>query len=119
MTMTKLLETSSLEVDAGVIRSYAELSEDYNPIHLDQEFAATTMMGGVIAHGTMSISLIWQSLFRTFGPSVFESLELDVRFLKPVRLGETLVAGGCISENDSECVEVWVRGSDGTDCVVG
>ncbi|WP_174788446.1 MaoC family dehydratase [Vreelandella titanicae] len=117
--MSQFLQTVSLEVNEHVIRAYAELSEDYNPIHLDPAFAATTSMGGVIAHGTMSISLIWQSLSRTFGASIFESLKLDVRFLKPVRLGETIVAGGRINTDNPELTEVWVRGDDGSDCIVG
>ena len=74
---------------------------------------------GVIAHGTMSICLLWQALFRSFGANAFEALELDIRFVKPVREGETLIAGGQPNPEDASFYDVWVRGDDGSDRVAG
>src|SRR5512140_3275116 len=88
------LQAATLHIQPAVIRAYAELTGDFNPIHLDPVFAASTPMGGVIAHGTLSICLLWQAVVRTFGAAAFEAPELDIRFLKPVRAGETLTAGG-------------------------
>ena len=112
------LQTATLKVDAATIRAYAELTDDFNPIHLDPEFAATTPLGGVIAHGTLSVCLLWQALFRSFGDRAFDGLDLDIRFIKPVRIGETLLAGGEPGAADG-CFDVWVRGDDGSDRVVG
>src|SRR5690606_20608727 len=110
----------SLRVEPSTIRAYAELTDDFNPIHLDPVFAATTPMGGVIAHGTMSICLLWQAVFRPFGESAFESnVDLDIRFVRPVREGETLTAGGKAHADDDGLYEVWVRGEDGEDRVGG
>ncbi len=117
--MNTPLQQAILKVDSAAIRAYAELTNDFNPIHLDPVFAASTPMGGVIAHGTMSICLLWQALFRTFGASAFEALELDIRFVKPVREGETLVAGGQPNADDAGVYDVWVRGDDGSDRVAG
>jgi len=117
--MMTTLKPATLRVVPEVIRAYAELTEDYNPLHLDPEFAARTPMGGVIAHGTMSISLLWQALQRTFGPQAFDLLDLDVRFLKPVRLEETLTAGGQPNAENPELLDVWVRGDDGVHRVAG
>ncbi len=119
MTMKTPLQQATLKVDSAAIRAYAELTNDFNPIHLDPVFAAGTPMGGVIAHGTMSICLLWQALFRTFGACAFEALELDIRFVKPVREGETLVAGGQPNADDAGVYDVWVRGDDGSDRVAG
>jgi 3-hydroxybutyryl-CoA dehydratase len=118
MTMTTALQPVSLTAAPDVIRAYAELTDDFNPLHLDPDFAATTAMGGCIAHGTMSICLLWQALFRTFGPDAVKRVDLDVRFVKPVRAGETIHAGG---ERDGApgCYTVWVRGEDGLDRVTG
>jgi len=115
------LQTATLKVDAETIRAYAELTDDFNPIHLDPAFAAATPMGGVIAHGTMSLCLLWQALFRSFGDRAFDGLDLDIRFVKPVRVGETLCAGGAPSTDAGAdgCYDVWVRGDDGSDRVVG
>jgi acyl dehydratase len=117
--MNQPLQTATLRVEPEVIRAYADLTDDYNPIHLDPEFAARTPMGGVIAHGTMSICLLWQALFRSFGPEAFEALDLDIRFLKPVRNGETLTAGGEPNADSTDVFDVWVRADDGSDRVAG
>lgn len=101
------------------IRAYAGLTDDFNPIHLDPAFAATTPMGGVIAHGTMSICLLWQSLFRSFDAAVLAAAELDVRFVRPVRVGELLQAGGQAETEDPRLYNVWVRADDGTDRLAG
>lgn len=117
--MTTQLQAVSLTADADVIRAYGELTDDFNPIHIDPEFAAKTLMGGCIAHGTMSICLLWQSLFRSFGDSAAQRVDLDVRFVKPVRVGETIHAGGEPEPGDERCYRVWVRGDDGADRLVG
>ncbi|HRO57605.1 MAG TPA: MaoC family dehydratase [Burkholderiaceae bacterium] len=117
--MTNELQAVSLTADADVIRAYGELTDDFNPIHIDPEFAAKTPMGGCIAHGTMSICLLWQSMFRSFGDGAAQRVELDVRFVKPVRVGETIHAGGELESADSQTYRVWVRGDDGVDRLVG
>lgn len=108
-----------MKVGMESIRAYADLTEDFNPIHLDPAFAAGTPMGGVIAHGTMSICLLWQSLFRSFEPTVLAGAELDVRFVRPVRVGELLEAGGEAAPGDAHLYNVWVRADDGTERLAG
>ena len=103
------LQTASLTVDQTIIRAYADLTNDFNPIHLDPEFAAKTAMGGVIAHGTMSVSLIWQALEKTLGGTCLPHIELDIRFIKPVRLGDKLLAGGQLQQTDTRTYDIWVR----------
>lgn len=118
MTTTSL-QVATLVANPQVIRAYGELTDDFNPIHIDPEFAAKTPMGGCIAHGTMSICLLWQSLFRTFGSQAPQRLELDVRFVKPVRVGETIEAGGELLAGEPAHYAIWVRGDDGVDRVTG
>lgn len=116
--MEQTLQPVTLKVDMAVIRAYAALTDDFNPIHLDPDFAATTPMGGVIAHGTMSICLLWSAIFRGFGATAGE-LDLDVRFVRPVRIGETLTAGGAPDPADPARLNVWVRNENGEDRLVG
>jgi 3-hydroxybutyryl-CoA dehydratase len=101
------LSPVSLTVDQEKITLYADVSDDYNPIHVDPGFAATTSMGGVIAHGTMSLNLIWQSILATFPDLAWKGVALDVRFLRPVRLGDTITGGGRRLDDDG-AFEVWV-----------
>ena len=113
------LQTATLKVEPDTIRAYAELTADFNPIHLDPDFAERTPMGGVIAHGTMSIGLLWQMLWRSFGAAAFDGPELDIRFVRPVRVGESITAGGQARADEPGLYDVWVRADDGADRLAG
>ena len=78
--MPRELTSVPFSVTQDSIRTYAEITGDYNPLHLDEEFAAKTPMKGVIAHGTMSLSLIWQSLTATFGIEHLKDLSVTIQF---------------------------------------
>lgn len=117
--MTEKLETVTLHVEMASIQAYAELTDDFNPIHIDPEFAVTTPMGTVIAHGTMSICLLWAAIFRSFSGTTLSAPELDVRFVKPVRVGDLLQTGGEADPADPNLYKVWVRAEDGADRIVG
>ena len=106
------LEPASLEVTAETIRSYADLTGDYNPLHLDPVFAASTPMGRVIAHGTMSICLLFSSIERSFPGIRLDAMELDVKFTSPVYEGDHITAGGRRKDGGGNQFEVWVRAED-------
>ena len=112
-----VLAPATLAVTMDAIRAYGVLTDDFNPIHIVPVFAATTPMQGVIAHGTMSICLLWQSVQQSLPPQVFDDLDLDIRFVKPVRVGELLTAGG--ERQADGGYAVWVRGPDGADRLNG
>ena len=47
-------------ITARDVDLYAELTDDYNPMHMDDEFARKhTKFGGRIAHGTITLGLMW------------------------------------------------------------
>jgi acyl dehydratase len=118
MTPAQLTERR-MRVDRSAIRRYAEITQDFNPIHLDPEFAAKTPMGGIIAHGMLSLSLLWQSLHATFGDERLAGAALDIRFVKPVREDDWVTAGGERAAGDP-AYAVWVRaeGRDGRSEIV-
>ncbi|MDP9246828.1 MAG: MaoC family dehydratase N-terminal domain-containing protein [Candidatus Dormibacteraeota bacterium] len=67
------------------IEAYAEASGDRNPIHLDEEFARSVGLPGVIAHGMLQMGL----LARVAGdPSRLR--RLSCRFAGMVRPGDTV-----------------------------
>ena len=107
MQPLKLIERR-MQVDRTAIRRYADITQDFNPIHLDPEFAAKTPMGGIIAHGMLSLSLLWQSVQATFGVDRMAGAAMDVRFVKPVREDDIVVAGGRRADGDAN-YQVWVR----------
>lgn len=103
------LDERHIVASAAAIRTYAELTGDMNPIHIDPVFAATTAMGGIIAHGTMSLSLIWEALASALGPQRIARTTLEARFLAPVRLDERVTVGGRERADEAGVFDVWAR----------
>ncbi|MEQ8394218.1 MaoC family dehydratase [Thalassobaculum sp.] len=78
-------------VTQDMIESFAEVSGDHNPLHLDDDYAKDTMFKGRIAHGLLSAAFI-SKVFGTVMPgkgSVYISQTL--RFLAPVRIDDTVL----------------------------
>lgn len=92
--MTDTLVPASKLVDRAAIRQYATITNDFNPIHVDPEFAAKSPMGGIIAHGMLSLNLVWQSIRATLGEKALEDAVMDIRFTRPVRENDTVTATG-------------------------
>lgn len=78
------------------INLYAEASQDFNPIHIDEDFARKTAAGGTIAHGMLVLSYISQMMTNAFGRSWLTGGKLDVRFKTPARPGDTVTVSGKI-----------------------
>ena len=116
--MASVLTTCSRQITAAMIRDYCELTDDFNPIHIDPDFAAGTPTGGVIAHGTLSLNLIWHALEMTFGAADLEGAALDVRFTRPVRVDDVITAGGQAME-DGVTFEVWAKNQRGETVIKG
>lgn len=85
-------------VTEGDILMFAGVSGDTNPVHLDEEFAASTMFEGRIAHGMLSASYV-STVFGTRlpGPGCIY-LSQSLRFKAPVRVGDTVVARVTVKE---------------------
>ena len=69
---------------------FAKVSGDTNPVHLDEEFAATTQFEGRIAHGMWTASLISCALATKLpGPGGIY-LGQELKFMRPVKIGDTV-----------------------------
>jgi 3-hydroxybutyryl-CoA dehydratase len=89
--------TYSHTVTDADVKSFAALSGDNNPLHLNDEFATNSKFGARIAHG-MYLASFFPALMgnQITGPgSVYVSQNL--RFKKPVYLGDTVVAEVIVS----------------------
>lgn len=74
------------------IRTFARISGDVNPLHLDDEYARSTMFGGRIAHGMLVASLISAVIGTCLpGPGAIY-MGQELRFVAPVRPGDTITA---------------------------
>jgi acyl dehydratase len=74
------------------VRTFAEISGDNNPIHLDDEYAATTRFGNRIVHGILTSGLISALLgMQLPGPgSIY--LKQTINFRAPVFIDDTITA---------------------------
>ena len=78
------------------IDRYAEASGDFNPIHVDQDFAAGSHFGGTVAHGMMVAASISEMMTAAFGTDWLRSGRLKLRFRAPVLPGDTVTAFGAV-----------------------
>lgn len=78
-------------MDQKMVDSFADLTEDHNPIHVDPAFAAGTPFGGTIAHGYLTLSLVaplLEELLQVEGASMSINYGLDkLRFPGPLLVG--------------------------------
>ena len=79
------------------IQAFAAVSGDTNPAHLNAEYANDTLFHGVIAHGMWGGALISALLGTEFpGPGTIY-LEQNLKFVKPVRIGDTLTVTATVA----------------------
>lgn len=86
------------EVTDDLIRRFADLSGDCNPIHLDDEFAKGTRFGQRIAHGMLTGAFISAVLGNGFDDRTIVYLSQTMRFTAPVFVGDTVTITATISE---------------------
>jgi acyl dehydratase len=72
------------------VESFAYASGDTNRLHLDDDFAVESRFGRRIAHGTLVSGTISAALARLPGLTIY--LSQDLRFLKPVDIGDRVTA---------------------------
>ena len=90
MTVGKTLPELVKEISQKSINNYAEATGDFNPIHVDEEFAKDTPFKGTIAHGFYILGFLSELMTRQFGKAWVQGGSLDVRFKKPVKPGDTI-----------------------------
>lgn len=85
------------QITDELVRSFAELSGDFNRIHLDEEFAAKTRFGRRIAHGMLSGAFISAVLGNEFRERKIVYLSQTMKFTAPVFLGDTITTTATVS----------------------
>ena len=77
-------------VTQEAINAYAVASGDHNPLHTDPAFAATTPLGGAVAHGMLVLAWLSALLTATYGEDWLTHGSLRIRFRAPARPGDLL-----------------------------
>ena len=100
-------DSFSKTISESDIYLYAGITGDFNPVHVNEDFAKTTPFGTRVAHGGLSQSLIANVLGTKLPGLGTVALEVTARFRKPVFIGDTVTATAEVSEKLEE--RRWVR----------
>jgi 3-hydroxybutyryl-CoA dehydratase len=92
-----ILPESKRVVSQEHINRYAAASGDFNPIHIDQEFARKTPLGGTIAHGMLILAYVSEFMTTNFERNWLTGGSLSARFKAPARPGDTITVRGKIT----------------------
>lgn len=106
--------------DDESVRKFAEVSGDFNPLHMDEEYARKSPFRGRIVHGALVASFISCVLGNHLpGPgAVF--VGMTMRFERPVRVGDTVITRATVTEVDVKARRVklaCVSEVDGQTCL--
>lgn len=102
------------------LQRYAQASGDHNPIHLDEAAARRVGLDSVIAHGMLSMAFLGQFVNQQIAdiPEAY-LVQLKVRFMSMVRLGDTLTCHGIVKGRTDDtgqasvAVECWAQNQKG------
>jgi len=116
------IPSRSFRMTQEIIAAWAEVSTDFNPLHVDLEFAQASPFAGTIAHGHIAVSWLSEMLHAFFGRQWLEGGRLfEVKFIAPIKPGDEIIVAGRVTavEGGRALCEVWVEKIAGQKCVAG
>jgi acyl dehydratase len=97
---------------------YAGASGDFNPIHIDNDFAKMVGLGGVILQGLCTMAFVTRACTDFAGdPGALKRIK--VRFAKPVRPDDDVTVKGTVTqvEGDTAHAELGAVKQDGEEVI--
>ena len=82
--------TKKISITDSLVSSYADLTGDKNPIHLDESYAKKTFFKKRVAHGMLVSSFISSIIANDFPGEGSIYLSQELNFLKPCYIGDEL-----------------------------
>ena len=117
------MESFSKTITEYDISNFAGITGDFNPVHIDKIAAEKSIFKERIAHGMLTASFI-STVIGMYLPgkgSIY--LEQNIKFLKPVKIGDTITAWVEIINFDSEkkiySLSTWVENEQSTKVIDG
>ncbi|MBA3999649.1 MULTISPECIES: MaoC family dehydratase [Brevundimonas] len=99
----------TVEMTEQRIQQFADASDDFNPVHMDEAFASKTAYRGRIAHGLLSASF-GSAVVGTILPGAGAIyLHQSLAFEKPVRIGDKVTARVTVAAVDLESARVTLK----------
>jgi 3-hydroxybutyryl-CoA dehydratase len=117
MRVGQNVELTRTVTEADVI-GYAELSGDFNPIHIDREYAERSVFRRRVAHGMLSTGiLVGLSAEQLPGAGAIH-ISMNIKFLKPVFIGDTITCSVAVEEifieKNRAIMRTVIRNQEGT-----
>lgn len=93
------------------VETFANVTGDMNPIHLDEKYAANTRFRKPIVHGFLAGSVFSKVLGTLFPGEGTIYLHQELDFRRPIRVAEDYVACFEVIDTDSEkhIAEIWCQ----------
>ena len=85
-----------MTIDADVVRKFAEITDDYNPLHFEEGFAAKTRFGRLIAQGGLATGLLHALVAMELPGAGSVFVRQSWKFPKPAYVGDTITAVGTV-----------------------
>jgi len=110
-------------ITASDVFSFAQISGDTNPLHLDKEYASKSLFKERVAHGMLTAGLI-SAIIGTELPGVGTIyLSQSLRFTAPVKFGDTIEAEvevtGKLEEKNRVTLKTMCRNQQGQTVIEG
>jgi len=96
-------------ITAEDVRTFADVTGDDNPLHVDPEYAATTRFGNPVVHGVFLLGLASKVLGRDFPGHGAVAVSLSAKFLRPVPVGEEVTIEVKVAEKLERHRHVRIR----------
>ena len=114
------LEALNFRIDGAVVERYAQVSGDFNPMHLDPEVARRTMFGERVAHGMLVAGLVHRFLDMNglAGELQPQVTEIEFKFRAPIQLDSTVTISGVVGADRDGATPVNFKCRDESDTVL-
>ena len=116
------LDEKVFYVDRAMLKAYADVSGDQNPIHQDEAFAKSVGLPNVISHGMLTMALVGNFVTQWAGGAAAVK-EFSARFIKPVIVPADekvdITVSAVVSEVDGDQITIELSATSAGVTVLG
>ena len=115
MKENKISDYLEIKITQQMIDDYAKASKDFNPIHIDEEFASKSIFKSRIAHGMLTLSLIMEHLYEVYSEKMLQNTIFEARLKNPVYSEEKIKI--YLEEKSKEKINIIFKKDNGDEAV--
>jgi acyl dehydratase len=101
--------TTTRVISADDVQTFADITGDDNPIHLDATYAEKSRFGKPIVHGVLLLGLLSKVMGRDFPGHGSVAVGISCRFLRPVPVGSEVTLEVKVADKNDERRHIKVR----------